>query len=338
MAERARKQGQAVTAAGESHAKVALKAQREALGEALVRLGAEHKNMIVLSPDVSLSTRSIVFKEAYPDRFVCTGIAEQNTLGLAAGLASWGYVPVVALYAVFAAGKAVDQVINSIAYPNLNVKIVGTHGGINVGPDGPSHQAISDLGVMRSIPNMAVLTAGDASEVEPALRAALQHPGPVYLRLERAPVPMLHVANQPYRLGKGIVLREGMDITIIGIGSMVSQGLQAADQLAAQGISARVINMRSLKPIDSGLILRSAAETAGIVTAEDHNCYGGLRSAVAEVLAAGGEAPLRYVALEDCFAESGACESLRCAYGLDAQHIVQACLELWQGVSRGGRL
>jgi transketolase len=337
MAERTGKHAQAVTPARGLDAEVTMKAQRDALGEALVRLGAEHEHLVVLSPDVSLSTRSILFKEAFPERFICTGIAEQNTLGLAAGLTSWGYVPVVALYAVFAAGKALDPILNSIAYPNLNVKIIGTHGGINVGADGPTHQAISDLGVMRSIANMTVLTVADASEVEPALRAALQHSGPVYLRLERAPVPDLGLGDRPYRIGQGIVLRDGTDLTIIGIGSMVSQGLLAADRLAAQGISARVINMRSLKPIDGQLILQAATETAGIVTAEDHNCHGGLRSAVTEVLAAGHAAPLRYVALEDCFAQSGTCDVLHCTYGLDAEHITQACLELWQSRQGGAR-
>ncbi len=312
----------------EAQSTVPARAQRDAFGEALVHLATEYPNMLVLSPDVSLSTRSIVFKEAYPKRFFCTGIAEQNTLGVAAGLTDWGYIPVVAMYAIFAASKAVDQVINSIAYPNLNVKIVGTHGGINVGPDGPTHQAIADLGVMRSIPNVVVLTAADASEVEPALRAALEHQGPVYLRLERAPTPVLNLTNHPYQIGRGIVVHGGTDVSIVAIGSMVWEGLQAAEQLARHNISARVINVRSLKPIDEDLILQAASETSGIVTAEDHNRHGGLRSAVAEVLAGGGGAPMRYVALEDCFAQSGTCDALRSKYGLTAAHIVDAALEL----------
>lgn len=321
----------------EAQSTVPARAQRDAFGEALVNLATEYPNMLVLSPDVSLSTRSIVFKEAYPKRFFCTGIAEQNTLGVAAGLTDWGYIPVVALYAIFAASKAVDQVINSIAYPNLNVKIVGTHGGINVGPDGPTHQAIADLGVMRSIPNVVVLTAADASEVEPALRAALAHQGPVYLRLERAPMPTLNLADHPYRIGCGNIVRDGTDVSIMAIGSMVWEGLQAAEQLAPHGVSARVINMRSLKPIDENLILQAASETAGVVTAEDHNCHGGLRSAVAEVLAARGGVPMRHVALEDCFSQSGTCDALRSKYRLSAADIVDAALELYSARRRAER-
>lgn len=311
-----------------------VRAQRDAFGEALVNLATEFHNMLVLSPDVSLSTRSVAFKSSYPQRFLCTGIAEQNTLGLAAGLTDWGYIPVVAMYAIFAASKAVDQVINSIAYPNLNVKIVGTHGGINVGPDGPTHQAIADLAVMRSIPNVVVLTAADASEVESALRAALTHQGPVYLRLERAPTPILNLTDQPYRIGRGIVLRGGTDVSIIAIGSMVWAGLRAAEQLATHSVSARVINVRSLKPIDEDLIHQAAAETCGIVTAEDHNRHGGLRSAVAEVIATGGGTPMRYVALEDCFAQSGTCDALRSKYRLTTAHIVDAALELCRAARR----
>lgn len=296
----------------------------------------EYEEMVVLSPDVSLSTRSILFKEAYPDRFICTGIAEQNTLGVAAGLASYGYTPVVVMYAAFAAGKAVDQIINGVAYPNINVKIVGTHGGINVGPDGPTHQSIVDLGVMRCIPNMAVLTVADASEVELALREALVWQGPVYLRLERAPTPVLHLAKRPYCIGQGIVVRRGTDICIVATGSMVWEGLQAASSLEAQGVSARVVNMRSLKPIDRQLILEAASETVGIVTAEDHNCYGGLHSAVAEIVAAVGGVSLRYVAVEDCFAESGAADALRRKYRLNAAHIVDAAMALWSAGPKGG--
>jgi transketolase len=312
-----------------------LKAHREAFGEALVDLGVEFPNMVVLSPDVSLSTQSIAFKRAYPDRFVSTGIAEQNTLGVAAGLVDWGYIPVVALYAVFAAGKALDQIVNSIAYPRLNVKVVGTHGGINVGPDGPTHQAIADLSVMRAVPNMVVLTVADASEVELALRAALRHQGPVYLRLERAPTPMLDLAQYPYRIGRATVVREGSDVAILAIGSMLWEGLHAAEELAQQGISTRVINMRSLKPLDEDVILRAATETCGIVTAEDHNRHGGLRSAVAEVLGAVGGVPLRYVAVEDSFAESGACNALRNKYGINAGHIANAARELCRRACRG---
>jgi transketolase len=320
---------QTATAALGKQVEIQFREHRDALGEALISLGAEYQDLVVVDPDVRISTRSQVFYDAYPGRYVCTGIAEQNAMGVAAGLASWGYIPVVPLYAVFAAGKAADQVLNSIAYAGLNVKIVGTHGGINVGPDGPSHQAIVDLGVMRSIPGMVVLTVADASEVKPGLRASLGHVGPVYLRLERAATPVLGWGNVPYEIGKGCVVRDGSDLAIIAIGSMVFEGLHAADELGKHGISARVINLRSLKPVDSKLIRSAAKETAGIITVEDHNEYGGLRSAVAEALAAVGAGPMRWVAVEDRFAESGTCSELRDLCGLTAAHIVEEALDLW---------
>jgi transketolase len=310
-------------------AEIEFKAHRDALGEALVLLGVQFHDLVVVDPDVRVSTRSQAFHDAYPDRYVCTGIAEQNAMGVAGGLASWGYTPVVPLYAVFAAGKAADQVLNSIAYAGLNVKIVGTHGGVNVGADGPSHQAIVDLGVMRSIPGMVVLTVADASEVEPALRASLDHNGPVYLRLERAATPVLGWGETPYDIGEGLVVRRGSDLAIIAIGSMVFEALQAAEELEKSGILTRVINMRSLKPVDAELIGAAAHETAGIVTVEDHNEYGGLRSAVAEALAAVGGGPMRWVAVEDRFAESGTCSELRDLCGLTAAHVVQEALGLW---------
>ena len=251
-------------------------------------------------------------------------------MGVAAGLASWGYVPVVPLYAVFAAGKAADQVLNSIAYAGVNVKIVGTHGGINVGPDGPSHQAIVDLSVMRGIPGMVVLTVADASEVEPALRASLGHVGPVYLRLERAATPVLGWGDVPYEIGQALVVRDGSDLAVIAIGSMVFESLRAADELAERGISTQVINMRSLKPVDGELIQDVAEKTAGIITVEDHNEYGGLRSAVAEALAAVGAGPMRWVAVGDRFAESGTCAELRDLCGLTAAHIVREALAMWE--------
>jgi transketolase len=304
-------------------------AHRDALGRALVSLGTEIDNLAVVDPDVRVSTRSQLFSQAFPDRYVCTGIAEQNAMGVAAGLASWSYVPVVPLYAVFAAGKAADQVLNSIAYPGLNVNIVGTHGGVNVGPDGPSHQAIIDLGVMRSIPGMVVLTVADSTEVEPALRTAIEHEGPVYLRLERAATPILDWGKHPFQIGKGLQVRDGTDLSVIAIGSMVFESLRAAEELAKRGISCRVLNMRSIKPVDADLILRAAQDTIGIITAEDHNQHGGLRSAVAEVLAFGATCPMRSVAVEDRFAESGTCSELQELCGITAEHIVSEALDLW---------
>ncbi|MGA2111627.1 MAG: transketolase C-terminal domain-containing protein [Anaerolineales bacterium] len=298
--------------------------QREALGNALVRLGEEYPNLMVLSPDVSLSTRANKFKAVFPNRFVGTGISEQNTLGMAAGLSTTGWLPVVVGYAMFVGGKAWEQVRNSIAYPHLNVKIVATHAGINVGADGVTHQAAEDIALMRPIPGMVILAPTDANQVGPVLRAALELQGPVYIRLERAAVPVLTEPDAPISIGGSLLIRPGVDATIVAIGSMVAMGLEAADRLASEGIHPRVISMVSIKPLDEAAIVQAAFETGAIVVAEDHSCYGGLGGAVAEALARLCPTPMEQVAVQDTFAESGPVDELRTKYHLTSQDIAQA--------------
>lgn len=298
--------------------------QRGVLGDALVHLGADYPELVVLSPDVSLSTKAIKFKEAYPDRFICSGIAEQNTIGMAAGISTMGLIPVVAGYAMFVGGKAWEPIRNSIAYSHFNVKIVATHSGINVGPDGVTHQAIEDIALMRVIPGMVVLAPTDANQVEPALRAALNITGPVYIRLERAAIPLMTDPDMPVTLGSSLQLREGKDVTIFAIGGMVHQALLSAEELAEEKIEARVVSLYSIKPIDTEAIIRAARETGAIVVAEDHNRYGGLGGAVAEVLALNVPAVMEQVAMQDTFAESGPAKDLYAKFHLTSSDITTA--------------
>lgn len=298
--------------------------QRGVLGDALVHLGADYPELVVLSPDVSLSTKAIKFKEAYPDRFICSGIAEQNTIGMAAGISTMGLIPVVAGYAMFVGGKAWEPIRNSIAYSHFNVKIVATHSGINVGPDGVTHQAIEDIALLRVIPGMVVLAPTDANQVEPALRAALNITGPVYIRLERAAIPLMTDPDMPVTLGSSLQLREGKDVTIFAIGGMVHQALLSAEELAEEKIEARVVSLYSIKPIDTEAIIRAARETGAIVVAEDHNRYGGLGGAVAEVLALNVPAVMEQVAMQDTFAESGPAKDLYAKFHLTSSDITTA--------------
>lgn len=298
--------------------------QRGVLGDALVHLGADYPELVVLSPDVSLSTKAIKFKEAYPDRFICSGIAEQNTIGMAAGISTMGLIPVVAGYAMFVGGKAWEPIRNSIAYSHFNVKIVATHSGINVGPDGVTHQAIEDIALLRVIPGMVVLAPTDANQVEPALRAALNITGPVYIRLERAAIPLMTDPDMPVTLGSSLQLREGKDVTIFAIGGMVHQALLSAEELAEEKIEARVVSLYSIKPIDTEAIIRASRETGAIVTAEDHNRYGGLGGAVAEVLALHAPAVMEQVAVQDTFAESGPAKDLYAKFHLTSSDITAA--------------
>jgi transketolase len=309
--------------------------QRAVLGDALVKLGSEFPELIVLSPDVSLSTKAIKFKAAYPERFICSGIAEQNTIGMASGLSTMGWIPVVAGYAMFVGGKAWEPLRNSVAYPNLNVKIVATHAGVNVGPDGVTHQAIEDIALMRSIPNMTVLTPTDAYQVESALRAALAIDGPVYIRLERAAVPLLTTPGESFPKGGSLTLRSGRDATVIAIGGMVSAALDAAEILAEEGIQIRVVSMVSIKPLDEGVVVDAARETGGLVVAEDHNRYGGLGGAVAETLARCYPTPMEQVAVQDVFAESGSANDLHSKYGLTALDIELALRRVIQRRGKG---
>jgi transketolase len=296
---------------------------RTALGDALVKLGHEYPDLVVLSPDVSLSTKAVKFHQVFPERFICSGIAEQNTIGMAAGLSTMGWIPVVAGYAMFVGGKAWEPLRNSIAYPHLNVKIVATHAGINVGPDGVTHQAIEDIALMRAIPGMVVLAPTDAGQVEPALRAALDYHGPVYIRLERAGTPVLS-DHAPVEIGHSLTLREGKDVTIISVGGMAALAMESAEILASAGVDVRVISMVSIKPLDEEAVAKAARQTGAIVVAEDHNRYGGLGGAVAEALARLAPVPMEQVAIDDVFAESGPAKSLYARYHLAKEDIIAA--------------
>jgi len=299
-------------------------ATRDAYGKALVKLGAKNKDIVVLDADLSKSTKTYEFYKEYPDRFFNMGIAEQNLMGTAAGLAAAGKIAFVSTFAIFATGRAFEQIRNSIAYPQLNVKIVASHAGLTVGGDGASHQAIVDLAVMRCLPNMTVLVPADAVETEKAVCAAAEYEGPVYIRLGRSKVPVLYTEEDAFVWGKASLLREGTDITLIACGIMVAESLRAAEELAEEGISARVLNMATLKPIDREAIVQAARETGAIVTAEEHSIIGGLGSAVAEVLVENEPVPMERVGVKDVFGESGEPDQLLKKYGLTAKDIKEA--------------
>jgi len=311
---------------------------RDALGKAFVQIGQEFQDVVIVTADVSKSTQSIRFKELFPERFFSVGIAEQNAVGVAAGLATFGIPVIYTAYAMFATAKPFEQVRNMVAYPRLNVKIVATHGGVNVGEDGVTHQAIEDIAIMRSIPGMTVMAVADPGEVAAALRAALRHEGPVYLRLPRAAGEIIHQdeSRVTFTVGKAETLREGKDVTLIGVGLLVSECLKAAETLAAEGIQARVLNARTVKPLDEEALLAAAHETGGIVTAEDHNCMGGLGGAVAEFLVRRHPAPMEQVALMDVFGRSGEARLLMKKFGLTAFDICRKARTVMQR-SREGR-
>lgn len=297
---------------------------RDAIGDALLELGPEFEKLVVLSPDVGKSTKALRFKNLYPERYFCTGISEQNTIGVASGLAAMGWTAIVAGYAMFIAGKAWEPIRNSICYPGMDVKLIATHGGINVGADGVTHQAIEDIAIMRVIPGMTVLAACDAQEVLPLFRLALSKKGPVYIRLEREPLPNISDQNHKYKIGGSAKLRQGKDVTIIAIGGMVWKALEAAEILEKEGLQATVVNMYSIKPIDEEEIISAAIETKCIVTAEDHNRFGGLAGAVAEVIVQSIPVPIEVVAVNDTYAESGDAKQLSMKYNLSSQNIVNA--------------
>jgi transketolase len=315
-----------------------LRDQRTALGEAFPILGKEFDDLFVLSPDTSRSTGAAKFRDVFPDRFLCTGVSEMNTLAMAAGLSLEGWRPLVAGFAMFVGGKAWEPMRQCIAYPHLNVTIVATHAGINVGPDGVTHQAIEDIALMRAVPGMTVLAPTDANQVLPVVRAALKHDGPVYVRLERAAMPAFSEPDAEYRIGKGLLLKDGKDATIVAEGGMAAVSLDAARGLAASGVDVRVISMVSIKPIDADAIIAASHETGALVAVEDHNRYGGLGSAVAEVLSLSAPAPLEQVALADTYAESGETGELREKYGLtsgDVAAAVRRCIaRKHAGISR----
>ena len=296
-------------------------ATRDAYGEALAELGAINNQVVVLDADLSKSTKTNDFKKVYPERFFNLGIAEQNLLGTAAGFAAAGKIPFASSFAVFAVGRAYDQIRNSIAYPNLNVKIAATHAGLTVGEDGGSHQMLEDIALMRAVPNMTVIVPADGVETKQVVMAVAEHQGPVYIRLGRPKVPVLLGDDYKFEIGKGVVLKEGTDVTLIGTGIMVSKAMEAAELLATDGISAAVVNISTIKPLDNALITEMAQKTGAVVTAEEHNIYGGLGSAVAEVLVETCPVPMARVGVEDKFGESGLPDELLEKYGLTAANI-----------------
>lgn len=302
-------------------------ATREAYGKALVKLGKMNDDVVVLDADLSKSTKTNDFLKAYPNRFFNMGIAEQNLVGAACGLAAAGKVPFASTFAMFATGRAFEVIRNSVCYPKLNVKIAATHAGITVGEDGGSHQSVEDISLMRSIPNMTVVVPADGIEAEKMIFAAAEFDGPMYIRLGRSAVPTIFEEDYNFEIGKGAVLREGNDVTIIACGIMVNEALIAADMLKEENINARVINMSTIKPIDTDLIIKAAKETKAIVTAEEHSVIGGLGSAVSEVVSESHPIIVKKVGMNDCFGESGTPSELLEKYGLTAKNIVEKVKE-----------
>ena len=301
-------------------------ATRESYGNALKELGALHPDVIVFDADLSASTKTGVFRAAYPERHFNCGIAEGNMMAVAAGAAAMGLVPFASSFAMFASGRAFEQVRNSIGYTQLNVKIGATHGGISVGEDGASHQCCEDFALMRSIPGMVVMSPADDAEAKAMVFAAYDHPGPVYMRFGRAPVPAVHGDDYKFTIGKGETLAEGTDVAIIANGLCVAEALGARDILAQEGISARVINMGTIKPLDEELVLKAARECKKIVTCEEHSVIGGLGEAVCAVVAEAGLAcPVKRVGVQDVFGHSGPFTALLDEFGLTAPHIAEAC-------------
>lgn len=298
-------------------------ATRDAYGKALVELGGINDKIVVLDADLAAATKTGMFKKAYPDRFFDSGIAESNMMGVAAGLATTGYTVFASTFAMFAAGRAYEQVRNSIAYPHLNVKIGATHAGISVGEDGASHQCCEDIALMRVIPGMVIINPADDNEARAAVFAAAEYEGPVYMRFGRLAVPRIFDESYKFELGKAVTLRGGSDVTIIATGLMVNEAIEAAKALADEGISAEVINIHTIKPLDKEAVIRSAAKTGAVVTAEEHSIIGGLGGAVAEALCESGKpVPVVRLGVNDVFGRSGPAVELLHIYGLDAQNIV----------------
>ncbi len=302
-------------------------ATREAYGDALAEFGADER-IVVLDADLSKSTKTANFKKVYPDRFFNCGIAEGNMISVAAGLATTGKIAFASSFAMFAAGRAFEQVRNSVGYPHLNVKIGATHAGITVGEDGATHQCNEDISIMRTIPGMVVINPADAVEARAAVRAAIDYEGPVYLRFGRLAVPVVNDEDTfEFEIGKGITLREGKDVTIVATGISVAEALKAADTLASDGISAEIIDIHTIKPIDKELLQKSAAKTGCVVTAEEHSIIGGLGSAVCEALCEKTPVPVLRVGVNDCFGKSGKATELIDEFGLSAPFIVAKAKE-----------
>ncbi len=304
---------------------------RKAYGETLVELGNKYDNLVVLDADLSTSTKTAMFGKKYPERFINVGLQEQNMMGTAAGLARSGKIVFASSFAVFAAGRAYDQVRQSIAYPKSNVKIVATHGGVSVGEDGASHQMIEDIGLMSGLPNMRVIVPADSNEVRSVIKFVAKEYGPFYVRLTRPALP--NITDGEFEFGKGKIMRDGGDVTIMAIGIEVQYALLAAEKLKKEGIDTEVINMSTVKPIDKDLIIKSARKTGRIVTAEDHNIYNGLGSRVAEILAENHPSWLLRVGMRDMFGMSGKWDELLHYYGLDDEGIIRAVKKIME-VSR----
>ncbi len=297
-------------------------ATRDSYGNALVECGKENPNIVVLDADLAEATKTGIFMKAFPERHIDCGIAECNMVGIAAGLASTGKIPFVSSFAMFAAGRAFEQIRNSVGYPHLNVKIGATHAGISVGEDGATHQCNEDIALMRTIPGMVVINPSDDVEAKAAVKAAVEHEGPVYLRFGRLAVPVINdTPDYKFELGKGVVLREGKDVTIIATGLCVSEALAAADKLAADGVSAKVINIHTIKPLDEELVVAAAKETGKVVTVEEHSIIGGLGSAVCDCLSEKAPTPVLKIGVNDVYGESGPALKLIAKYGLDAESI-----------------
>ena len=303
-------------------------ATRQSYGAALVELGNETDDFVVLDADLAAATQTGKFKAAHPSRFFDVGIAECDLMGIAAGIAATGHVAFASTFAMFAAGRAFEQVRNSIGYPHLNVKIGATHAGISVGEDGATHQCNEDIALMRTIPGMTVVVPADDVEAKAAVRAAYETPGPFYLRFGRLATPVIYGDDYAFDLAHGVVEREGSDVTIVACGLMVAAALEAAETLSAEGIDAEVINIHTIKPIDADLIAASAAKTGHVVTCEEHSVIGGLGSAVCDVLAERCPTPVRKVGVNDVFGESGPAVDLLHKYGLDAAGVERAVREL----------
>lgn len=303
-------------------------ATRDSYGNALVELGKEHENLVVLDADLAAATKTGVFKKVFPERHIDCGIAECNMMGVAAGLATTGKVPFASSFAMFAAGRAFEQIRNSIGYPKLNVKIGATHAGISVGEDGATHQCNEDIALMRTIPGMVVINPSDDVEARAAVKAAYKHEGPVYLRFGRLAVPVINDREDyKFELGKGVVLREGKDITLIATGLPVAETLEAAEKLAADGIDAKVINIHTIKPLDEELIVEATKETGKVVTIEEHSVIGGLGSAVCDVLSEKAPTKVLKIGINDTYGESGPAVELVKKYGLDAESIYKKIKE-----------
>ncbi len=298
-------------------------ATRDAYGKALVELGEKNPNVLVLDADLAAATKTGAFKKAFPERFFDTGIAEGNMMGVAAGLATTGYTVFASSFAMFSAGRAFEQVRNTIAYPHLNVKIGATHAGISVGEDGASHQCCEDIALMRSIPGMVILNPADDIEARAAVLAAAEHDGPVYMRFGRLAVPRIFDEDYKFEIGKAVTLKEGSDVTIIATGLMVNEAIEAAKILEAEGISVELINMHTIKPLDKDAVIKAAKKTGCIVTAEEHNVIGGLGDAVCDVVCEECPVPVVKLGVEDTFGKSGPAVELLHIFGLDADNIVK---------------